>query len=455
MELIKAKGKSIRSEIRAELDSEGQRAENKDEETLHPMPNALYAEHGGNIYQIAEEMGLSANTLIDFSASINPLGVSKRVKDVINRELNALINYPDPDAKTLRMKLAEYHGIAPETIICGNGSTELIYLIPRSLKPETALIPAPTFSEYERACKTSNKLKVTSYKLKKENNFRTVPEEFISAIKENVNSKFKIQNSNQNPSLVTCHLSLVTGRHMAFLCNPNNPTGHLLKKGDVLGIAEAARDMQCVLVVDEAFIDFRPEESVIDHVQDNPYLIVLRSMTKFYALTGLRIGYGVFHPDLISRIIYFKEPWTVNNLAQKAAITALEDNEYARQTFELMAKEKEFMERGFRKMGVRFYPSAANYYLLKIPPSPMVREGEGGVVPMFREKGILVRDCSNFAGLGASYVRVAVKSRKHNKMLLKELNELKDAWRVIPAKAGIQEKGTGFRLEDCRNDGKI
>ncbi|MBI4848321.1 MAG: threonine-phosphate decarboxylase [Nitrospirae bacterium] len=367
-------------------------------------------DHGGNIYRIAEELGVSEDKLIDFSASINPLGVSRKVKNVIKSEMNGLINYPDPESKMLRERLSRFHDISPETIICGNGSTELIYLIPRALKPETALIPAPTFSEYEKACKLSSEFRVKSYELRKENNFRVITDEFISAIKT---LSFNSERQTPNAKLL-------------FLCNPNNPTGHLLKKGDVLRIAEAARDTQCVLVVDEAFIDFHPEESVIDHVQDNPYLIVLRSMTKFYALTGLRIGYGVFHPNLISQIKGFKEPWTVNNLAQKAAITALEDTEYAKQTFELIAKEKEFMERGFRKMGIRFYPSSVNYYLLKITPPipPLVRGGEGGVVQALREKGILVRDCTNFKGLDNSYVRVAVKSRKHNKMLLKELKNI-------------------------------
>jgi threonine-phosphate decarboxylase len=347
-------------------------------------PNSL--EHGGNIYKIAEELGIPESRLIDFSASINPLGISDKVKDVINREMDNLVNYPDPDTKMLRHKIAEHNGIDPETIICGNGSTELIYLIPRALKPEKVLIPVPTFSEYERACKISCELRVVSYELKKENGFKIKPDEFIKAMQ-------------------VCD--------MAFLCNPNNPTGQLLNKNDVLRVAEAARDMKCVLVVDEAFIDFRPEESVIGHVQDNPYLIVLRSMTKFYALTGLRIGYGVFPANLISAIKEFKEPWTVNNLAQKAAIASLQDSEYADKTQRLIKSEKEFLENSFNKMGIKYFPSNANFYLLNA--------GIRHAVSLLREKGILVRDCSNFKGLDSSYIRVAVKLRKHNRMLLAEL----------------------------------
>ncbi|MEW6713581.1 MAG: threonine-phosphate decarboxylase CobD [Nitrospirota bacterium] len=353
------------------------------------------SEHGGNIYRIAEEIGIPAEKLIDFSASINPLGISEKVKDVIKRELNSLVNYPDPDTKMLRHKIAEYHDIDPETIICGNGSTELIYLIPRALKPKTVLIPTPTFSEYERACRLSSELRVESYELKEENSFRIIADEFISTIE-----------------------ALSFNSQLIFLCNPNNPTGHLLKRDKVLAIAEAARKMKCYLVVDEAFIDFVPEESVIQDVQENPYLIVLRSMTKFYALTGLRIGYGVFHKDSINKIRQFKEPWTVNNLAQKTAIAALADYEYAAKTHELIKREKEFLEKSFQELNVEYLPSSVNYYLLKEKNSERIVSG-------LREKGILVRDCSNFRGLGSSYIRVAVKSRGDNEMLLRELSDIK------------------------------
>ena len=352
-------------------------------------------EHGGNIYRLAEELGLPESKIIDFSASINPLGVSKRVGDKIKKGLKDLSHYPDPDTKELRGKIAQYHDIEPETLLCGNGSTELIYLIPRAFKPEKVLIPSPTFSEYERACRTTSyKLQVKSYKLKKENNFDINPDEFIS-------------------SLVTHHSSLPFD--MAFLCNPNNPTGRLLKKNDVFEIAEAAKKLKCLLIVDEAFIDFHPEESVIKDTHDNPYLIVLRSMTKFYALTGLRVGYGVFPSYLINKLKEFKEPWTVNTLAQKAAIAAIRDNEYISKTLRLIKSEKDFLENGFRKIGIEFFPSDANFYLLRF-------NNANEIILSLLKKGILVRDCSNFAGLDGSYIRIAVKSREDNMQLLEELS---------------------------------
>lgn len=352
-------------------------------------PNSL--EHGGNIYKMAEELGVPEGRLIDFSASINPLGISKNVKDIIDQEIDNIVNYPDTDSKILRRKIAEHHGIDPDTIICGNGSTELIYLIPRALKPEQVLIPAPTFSEYERACRISSGPRVKHYELKKESCFEIIPDQFINAMQ---------------------------GCDMAFLCNPNNPTGHLLEKDDLLRIAQAAGQMRCCLIVDEAFIDFVPEGSVIKNVQENPYMIVLRSMTKFYALTGLRIGYGVFHKDVINKIKEFKEPWTVNHLAQKTAIAAITDNVYAAETYELIKREKDFIEKGLQELHVEFLPSGVNYYLLRIEDAEMIVSGLKG-------KGILVRDCSNFRGLEGSYIRTAVRSRSDNEMLLRELSELR------------------------------
>jgi len=201
---------------------------------------------------------------------------------------------------------------------------------------------------------------------------------------------------------------------MAFLCNPNNPTGRLVQKKDVLTIADAARRLSCYLVVDEAFIDFCPAESVVGDVEGNPYLIVLRSMTKFYALSGLRIGYAAFHPSLAQRIRACKEPWTVNSLAQHAGIAVLEDRAYQEASREFMEREKLFVEAGFRKMGIDFIPSRANYYLLRLRQAPRMPAA-------LEQKGILVRDCSSFTGLDNTYIRVAVRSRAENERLLTEM----------------------------------
>jgi threonine-phosphate decarboxylase len=382
-------------------------------------------EHGGNIYRLAEELKMQERAIIDFSASINPLGVSKKIKAELRKQLKYLHNYPDPDARRLRKRLAQYHGIDPEMILCGNGSTELIYLITRALKPNSVLLPAPTFSEYERAILIGQEPATTEQRgaqinylfLKEEDGFVIRPDEFIAAMRD------RSQNTENRTQTPPTHPSRGEGKgggevpgsvDMAFLCNPNNPTGLLLKKDSVTQIAEAARDLKCILVVDEAFIDFCPEDSIIKEVKNNPYLIVLRSMTKFYALSGLRLGYGVFPQRLIGRLKEYKELWTVNNLAQRAGVAALKDKVYRNETFRLIKEEKRFLEKGFKKLGIEFFRSDANFYLLKI-------SNAGEIYEQLMEKGILVRHCSNFRGLDSTYIRVAVKSHKENTILIKTL----------------------------------
>ncbi len=343
--------------------------------------------HGGNIYRAAEELGLDEEVILDFSASINPLGVPESVKAAVTEHLARLVNYPDPDAVKLRRRIAEREDLDPENIICGNGSTELIYLVARAFRPARILVVAPTFGEYERACTRVEASTVVHRFLKEANGFRVDPDGFIAAME---------------------------GCDMAFLCNPNNPTGALAGRDEVLAMAEGGRVAGCILVVDEAFIDFSGRASVIREAQDNPYLIVLRSLTKFYALAGLRVGYMVLARQRRKKVEEAKEPWTVNTLAQAAALAALDDKNYEDATRRVIAEEKARLEEGFGRLGITWFPSAANYYLLSFPKAQAVRE-------CLRRKGLLTRDCSNFVGLDEAFLRVAVKSRQANLRLLEEM----------------------------------
>jgi threonine-phosphate decarboxylase len=348
--------------------------------------------HGGNIHLASAELGLPLTGVMDFSASINPLGMPEASWRAITESRNDLAHYPEPFSDTLAARIATLHGIDVRSVLCGNGSTELIYLIARALSPKKVLIPAPTFSEYERACRLVPGCECVKFELSAENNFDVDPDKFIAALH---------------------------GCDMAFLCNPNNPTGRLVDKKSVRAIANAAERSSCCLVVDEAFIDFTPEQSVLLNVGDSSGLIVLRSLTKFYALAGLRIGYGVFPLPLIERLRSNKEPWSVNALAQRAAIAALGDEAYYVRTMQVMQAEKQFLEQGLKNSGIDFVLSAPNYYLLKM------KNAQNAIVCL-RSKGILVRDCSNFAGLDETYIRIAVRSRAENAALLQELASCAD-----------------------------
>jgi threonine-phosphate decarboxylase len=332
------------------------------------------------------------------------------VKAEVRRQLKYLHRYPDPDTKRLRKRLGQYHAIDPETILCGNGSTELIYLITKAFSPQRVLIPAPTYSEYERAiqrAKSQGQIsEIEHFTLKEGDGFAINVGEFIHTLQKgcHADSSPSTQQSSQP-------------FEMAFLCNPNNPTGRLLRRQDVKKIADAARDNRCYFVVDEAFIDFSPDDSLIGDVADNPYLIVLRSMTHFYAFAGLRLGYGVFPAKLVERLEQCREPWTVNSLAQKATAVALKDKVYRKESMTVILQEKTIIEKSFRKLGITFFPSDANFYLVKtaVAPEACLR---------LRNKGILVRGCSDFRGLDNSYMRIAVKSHRENSVFIKELTRI-------------------------------
>ncbi len=347
-------------------------------------------EHGGDIYRASEETGIPVREIIDFSASINPLGVPYSVAEVIRENIPLLVHYPEPFSENLAIHLGRRLDIDPQTILCGNGSTELIYLAVRALAPRRVLIPAPTFSEYERACRMRDGTSCVHYALSRENSFDIDPDRFISSM---------------------------AGCDMAFLCNPNNPTGRLLSRDAVLAITKAAQQLYCYLVVDEAFIDFMPEHSMVHEAARNSYLIVLRSLTKYYALSGLRVGYGIFPTALAPRVKEHKEPWTINSLAQKAGIAALNDRAYQERTIAVIEEGKKNIEAGLDSLKIDRVPSSVNYYLIRM-------ENAQKVIVSLRKKGILVRGCSNFRSLDGTYIRIAVRSREENAALLKELRGL-------------------------------
>ena len=349
-----------------------------------------------NIYRLAEQLNMQERNIIDFSAPVNPLGVSKKIKAELRKHLKYLLHYPDPAARRLTKRLAQYHGIIPEMVLCAHGSSELFYLTIRALNPSNVLIPVPSYPGYERAINTGRESRITHYELERENNFEINCDEFIATLPG-------------NPSA-----SGGGACTMAILSNPHNPTGRLIKKPDIQRIADAAREQQCYLVVDESFIDFCPDDSIIHAVNDNPYLIVLRTMSAFYALAGLRIGYGIFPPGLPAMLKQNNAPWTLNNLAQRAAVIALKDKVYRKETFRLMQEEKKFFEKGFRKLGIEYFASDANFYLLRA-------ENADNLYQRLKKKGILLGSCSGYKGLDENYMRVAVRSHKENAMLMKAL----------------------------------
>lgn len=351
--------------------------------------------HGGNIYSLAASLKTLERKILDFSASVNPLGISKKVKAEIRKTLKYLPAYPDPDCTVLRRRLSKKTGVPEQNIMCGNGSTELIYLIARAIKPARALIAVPAFSEYERALSVNGVKEIRLFPIEEKDNFNLNVEGFMGEMKD---------------------------ADIAFLCNPNTPTGSVLKRDAVMSIVKHAARSNCYIVVDEAFVDFVPEESVRSEVCGNPRLIVLRSLTKFYALSGLRLGAVFFHDDVSAALAGNKEPWSVNTLAQRAGAAAINDKPYEAETFKYLRREKAYMEKMLRKLEIYFYPSEINFYLIKDERAPVLYEELG-------KRGILLRDCGNFNGLSGKYLRIAVKSHRENAVLFKNISSILHRYR--------------------------
>lgn len=352
--------------------------------------------HGGDIYSAMEVLTGAGHgqDILDFSASINPLGMPEAARHAYHESLPWIRHYPDPEVRELRKALAAHHNVEPENILCGNGSTELISLIPRALACKRVLLPVPTFSEYERAITLAEG--------------ETIP---LSLDEE---SDFDLD--------ADALLRAAGSADAVLLCNPNNPTGRLLERETLLGIAESCTRRKVFLIVDETFGDFCPGRSILAEAVANPYLISLRSFTKFYGMPGLRLGYLVAHPSVIDKVRQFQDTWSVSVPAQRVGVAALSDSEYADRTRLLVAKERDFLSDGLKRTGwLEPIPAAANYILVRITDPAIMSDT---LCERTAEEGILLRNCRSFAGLGSRYVRIAVRTRPENERLLAALQQI-------------------------------
>jgi len=338
--------------------------------------------HGGNIYKIFREKNITE--ILDYSSNINPYGVPKSLKQKIAENIGILERYPDPDYVELREKLAELNKVDISNITVGNGATESIFLFMKVLKPENVLIVSPTFGEYERAvraCKNSE-----SQELEKKYD-------------------------------------------LVIICNPNNPTGKFLKMAETEEILRECNRYDTKLFVDEAFIEFLEDglkESIVNSRENKKNLFVTRAFTKFFAIPGLRLGYGIyFDKNLEKKIAEKKEPWSVNNIAEMAGITVLDDTEYIEKTLNWITEEKKYMYEKLDEIsGIKPYKTEVNFICVKIKDELI---SKGLNVKKLREKmmeeGILIRDASNFKFLDERFFRLAIKDRRSNDRVIEALKK--------------------------------
>jgi len=340
--------------------------------------------HGGNLRRAQELYGL--NSFIDLSANINPFGPPVGVWKSIQQGMKDIVNYPDPESRALKITLSNHLGIPTDSIMAGNGAGDLIFTIVQALKPKKVAIPIPTFSEYERAA-------------------RSVGAE-VSYIPMGPEGWEKYNQSEVDP----LWREILKGCELLFLCSPHNPTGSLLNTETFERLLRLTKEIGCRILFDESFLDFLPDElrqSTRTYLESNQHLIVLYSLTKFYSLPGLRLGTVFAHPSLLATFDQYRDPWSVNVLAQHAGIAALEDLAFPDDVREKLRESRsvfyqEFMQCGFSNL--RLWPTSVNFALIQI-----LNHTSGDLIRHLGRLGILVRDCTNFKGLPENFIRIAIK----------------------------------------------
>lgn len=345
-------------------------------------------QHGGNLNWAASIAGCPVSALTDFSASINPLGTPPSVIQAIIDSTAQLTAYPDPEYPELRSHLARHHAIDPEFILPGNGSAELLTWAGRELAQQNfTYLVTPAFSDYFRALNAfGGKILSCSLLMSGEGEQPLAP-------------TLPVPRSPQPQSGL-------------LLNNPHNPTGKLWTKQEILPYLSRFD----LVVIDEAFMDFltpTQEQSLISIVKDYPNLVILRSLTKFYSLPGLRIGYAIAHPERLQRWQKWRDPWSVNALATAATVTALQDREFQQQTWEWLAQARSQLFEQLQAISVQPFPGAANYLLVKTARSATKLQEK-----LLQNYQIVIRDCLSFPELGDRYFRIAVRLPKENDRLV-------------------------------------
>ena len=350
--------------------------------------------HGGNIYRLQRE---GKEEILEYSSNINPLGVPETLKKAVNENFSALERYPDINYVELRESIGDYNNIDFENIIVGNGATEVLFLFVKALNPKKVLIVSPTFAEYERALKNTG-AEIDYFELKEEENFILNKEKFIAEAKK---------------------------YDLAVICNPNNPTGKFISKEIINEINLELVKSETKLFIDECFIEFISnwkEKSVADFCSEN--IFILRALTKFFALPGLRLGYGIcFDKKITEKINNIREPWSVNGFADLAGKIILKDEDYIAKTEKWIEEEREWFITSLKEIEkekkIKVYETETNFILIKLNSmtSSIFKE-------KMTEKNILVRDASNFKFLNNSYIRLAIKDREKNQKVINAVKEV-------------------------------
>lgn len=343
--------------------------------------------HGGNIAEIARQHGIDANRIIDFSSNVNPLGYPDGLEEYLTVNLLSIRRFPEITSERLRSGLAGLHHCEVEEVIVGNGSTEIIFLIPRAFRVKNALIVAPTYADYADAVKYAGG-KIDFYFTEESDGFEPDPDELEKRIPKH---------------------------DLVFICNPNNPTGGFLAEEVTQRLVKEFPEV--LFVIDATYAPF--VNGLMSSARVPLNVIELHSFTKIFGVPGLRLGYAISSQAHIDRLLAFKEPWTVNSLAQRAGEFLFEQREWVEQSCRTIAEEKSYFKKRVNSIrNIEIFDSSTHFFLIKILTSEI---NSSDLKKQLLQEHLLIRDCSNFVGLSDHFFRVAVQTREKNQMLLHAL----------------------------------
>jgi threonine-phosphate decarboxylase len=358
-----------------------------------------FVSHGGDIWGFIRKYNIPLDEVLEFSGPINFLGPSSKAVEAIKKNANLIRFYPDPNPVEFKAEVAKYvgQGVEEENIILGNGSIELIYtiteILPRGFK---ALIPVPSFSEYEKAA-----LRVSGEAV-----FVQLPENFALPTE-------KIKSAVTDDTKIMC------------ICNPHSPSGTLYSKETLLDLVSFCHKKGIIFSVDENYIEFAEkgqETTMAGMVKEYENLFVIRSVTKFYGMPGIRLGYGIAAKNLIDKLEAVRQPWSINSLAGYATFAAFKDTEFIENTKKTIAKERAQLTKNLNEIeGLHVYPSVTNFVLVKIQNRKI---SSTKLKELLAKEHMLIRDCCTFMGLDDSYFRITVRSAKDNQKLVETIKRL-------------------------------